>query len=308
MLDRQAAVGALSREGIVFRLLTDMAGNSILYPIHHPRVVSSETLVGVKEARRLLFQNLSGMRAGLPPLPTLIEGFRGTGKTSLAIAGWQSLNTPPHPPHFSPCHLIQISREGINDIVPLLDILAETTSPAILLIDDLYFREGDPLLNTFRGILDGGIMEFPNHVALIVTSNHRHLLEERLSQREDALRGSELLDETMALSDRFGLTISTSEPSREIYMQIVLAKLLEEGIISRIPDSWETQLRQMEQLQWNLSSTNPSSSSGDLNLELVFELSTRFARERGSRSGRTATLFAKKLKRGLLEGWETNTL
>lgn len=300
MLDRQAAVGALSREGLVFRLLSEPGGGSVLYPIHHPRTILSEQLVGMEKPYGLLVQNLLGIRTGLNPLPTLIEGFRGTGKTSLALAAWQKLNSPPFPAHSSPCHLVQIAREGIHDIVPLIDILSETTAPSIILIDDLYFREGDPLLHTFRGILDGGIMEFPSHVALIVTSNHRHLIEERHSLREDALRSSEIIDETMALADRFGLTISTWEPDNKTYMQIVLSKLLDEGVIGSIPSEWESELSTFESTEWDLSpSTRKTPLSG------VFRMAKRFALERGSRSGRTASLFAKMVRRDLLEDWES---
>ena len=299
MLDRQAAVGALSREGLVFRLLSEPGGGSVLYPIHHPRTILAEQLVGMENASKQLFQNLLGIRTGLNPLPTLIEGFRGTGKTSLALAAWQKLNTPPFPVHSSPCHLVQIAREGIHDIVPLIDVLSETTAPSIILIDDLYFREGDPLLHTFRGILDGGIMEFPSHVALIVTSNHRHLLEERHSLREDAIRSSEIIDETMALSDRFGLTISTWEPDMKVYMQIVLYKLVEEGAIGSIPADWEKEFSLFENLEWVVGRSDHKTP-----LSEIFMMAKKFALERGSRSGRTATLFAKMVRRGLIENWK----
>ena len=272
----------------------------MLYPIHHPRTIFSEHLVGMEKPSSQLIQNLQGIRTGLNPLPTLIEGFRGTGKTSLALAAWQKLNSPPFPVKTSPCHLVQIAREGIHDIVPLIDILSETTAPSIILIDDLYFREGDPLLHTFRGILDGGIMEFPSHVALIVTSNHRHLIEERHSLREDALRPSEIIDETMALSDRFGLTISTWEPDMKTYMQIVLSKLLEEGSIDSIPSGWESELSIFESSDWVLDrSANKTPLAG------LFSIAKRFALERGSRSGRTASLFAKLVRRGLIEDWKS---
>ncbi len=303
MLDRQAAVGALSREGLVFRLLSEPGGNSVLYPIHHPRIISPEHLVGMKKAHEQLVQNLLGIRTGLSPLPTLIEGFRGTGKTSLALAAWQKLNTPPFPAHSAPCHLVQIAREGIHDIVPLIDVLSETTAPSIILIDDLYFRDGDPLLHTFRGILDGGIMEFPPHVALIVTSNHRHLIEERHSFREDALRSSEIIDETMALSDRFGLTISTWEPDMKTYIRIVLSKLLEEGAIETIPSGWESEFSIFETTEWEVSR-----SAAKTPLSGTFLMAKKFSLERGSRSGRTASLFAKMVRRGLIEDWHSPAL
>jgi predicted AAA+ superfamily ATPase len=167
------------------------------------------------------------------------------------------------------------------------------------LIDDLYFREGDPLLHTFRGILDGGIMEFPSQVGLIVTSNHRHLIEEKHSLREDALRSSEIIDETMALADRFGLTISTWEPDMRTYMQIVLWKLLEEKAINSIPSDWESELSIFETTEWELSR-----SASKTPLSGLFLMAKRFALERGSRSGRTASLFAKMVRRGLLEAWQ----
>jgi predicted AAA+ superfamily ATPase len=85
----------------------------------------------------------------------------------------------------------------------------------------------------------------------------------------------------------------------KVYMQIVLCKLLEEGAIESIPADWEKEFSIFENLEWVVGRSDHKTP-----LAGIFMMAKKFALERGSRSGRTATLFAKMVRRGLLEDWK----
>ena len=116
--------------------------------------------------------------------------------------------------------------------------------------------------------MDGSIRQTPDNVLIQATSNRRHLIPEYMSENRDSrlldgeLHLSEGIEEKLALSERFGLWLAFHPFNQAQYLQIVEYWLEKLGIAIADPET----LRQAA-LQWAL--------------------------EHGSRSGRSAYLFAR---------------
>ncbi|MCL4460813.1 MAG: ATP-binding protein [Nitrospirae bacterium] len=279
-----------------FRVLSRDMNIPTLYPVRHPRSGPREGLVGLSAPLAILQKNFDSFRAGFSPVSTLVHGFRGTGKTSMVLEAWRQLNRSHAPRGIPRCRLIQVDRDGIPHLLPLIDSLADRKDFFLLFFDDLYFPAEDPNFHQFRAFLDGGIAMLPENTALVVTSNHRHLVSESFSRREDALNPGETRDDSLALWDRFGLCLTVSEPSLETFLDIVIAKCIDRKIL---PDgTCRPEIPVDETPGRTIPSSPPRSLPG------IVERARRFSLLRASRSGRTAQWFVDLLERGILENME----
>lgn len=280
-----------------FRLLSVGQPVPVLHPVRLIRPLPREGLLGLDEPLRKLLRNLASFDHGASPVSTLLYGFRGTGKTSLLLAAWGETLRRRKEAGMSPCRLIQIEREGIPHLLPLIDRLGDRPECALIVFDDLYFPPDDPLFHLFRAFLDGGIAGLPPNVGLAVTSNHRHLVSESFARRDDALHPGETMDDSLALWDRFGLALLFSEPGRDAYLDLVLAKLIGKGLL---PSSTVRPPSPNGEESDPLGPSKPLAPSDSL--EGIVQRALLFSRTRASRSGRTAQWFADLFERGLVDG------
>lgn len=286
----------LSGPETAFRLLSVGQPVPILHPVRLVRPLPQEGLRGLDDPFRKLVGNLASFDRGASPVSTLLYGFRGTGKTSLLLAAWQDTLKRRTGKGLSPCRLIQVEREGIPHLLPLIDQLADRPECVLIVFDDLYFPPDDPLFHLFRAFLDGGIAGLPPNVGLAVTSNHRHLVSESFARRDDALHPGETMDDTLALWDRFGLAILFTEPGLDAYLDLVVLKLVAKGILppgTRRPESSVD--NNSDPLGHSLSLAPPDTLDG------IVQRAVLFSRTRASRSGRTAQWFADLFERGLVD-------
>ena len=117
-----------------------------------------------------------------------------------------------------------------------------------------------------KAVLDGSIAGPPENVCLIVTSNRRQLVSQTMADNrtpeldeDNELHMGEVLEEKLALADRFGLSLGFYCFDQPTYLEIVEQYLAKEG-----EDPLDDAAR---------------------------DEALRFALRRGSRSGRTARQF-----------------
>ncbi|MHB1285883.1 MAG: DUF815 domain-containing protein [Leptospirales bacterium] len=285
---------SLSHPSSSYRLLSAGRDFPVLYPVQHLRTPPGEGLLGLSGPIQILRKNLASFEKGLSPVSTLIHGFRGTGKTSMVLQVWRQMDNHHKTIGISPCRLIQVDREGIPHLLPLIEALDTRPEFALILFDDLYFPPEDPLFHHFRSFLDGGIAGLPENVGLVVTSNHRHMISESFSKRDDALHPRETVDDSLALWDRFGLTLSFTEPNPEQYLDLVLAKLASRKLLPKGAEP-PNPLPEEPPLGNSHEFSPPDTLSG------IIQRATLFSRLRASRSGRTAEWFADLYERGLID-------
>lgn len=224
-------------------------------PVHHPDPVRLEDLVGYERERTLVMDNLRALLAGRPAANMLLTGDAGTGKSSTVKAAGNALKD-------EGLRIIEIHRGQLRLIPALLDELSENPLKFILFIDDLSFQKDDDNFSGLKAVLEGSVSARSGNVIICATSNRRHIVKEKFSDRDgDDVHRNDTMQEAVSLSDRFGLHITYQRPVKDDYLNIVRTLAGRQGV-----------------------------SCPELDM-----LAERFALERGGRSPRTAQQFVDSL-------------
>ncbi|MEH6564478.1 MAG: ATP-binding protein [Halopseudomonas sp.] len=241
------------------------AGRVSLKPLQVDLQTRLADLVGVERQKSMLQANTAQFVAGLPANNALLWGARGTGKSSLVRALLSEYAG-------QGMRLIEVDKEDLVHLSPLLPLLAGQPWRFVLFCDDLAFEAGDSGYKALKTVLDGTVEASPENILLYATSNRRHLLPEQASdnlaarQVDGEIHPGEAVEEKVALSDRFGLWVSFYPFSQEHYLNVV--------------QHWLAQLAQEHALQWEWTE--------ELQKEAI-----RWATGRGNRNGRCAYQFAR---------------
>jgi len=162
----------------------------------------------------------------------LLYGPRGTGKSSLVRGlalryGKAGLR------------LVEVSRDRLGGLAELYRQVRRYPQRFILFLDDLTFETDDADYRAFKSALEGALERRPPNLLLYVTSNRRHMIPERWTDRNSPetaeVHGQDAMEERLSLADRFGRTILFLRPDQEEYLAIV------EHLVARrgLPIGWE---------------------------------------------------------------------
>lgn len=175
-------------------------------------------LSGIDEQKGRLLDNTRRHASGLPSHDVLLWGARGTGKSASvgAVVGLLQRNG-------IDMALMQCTADRLESLPDLFAMLRHTARPFILFIDDLGFDDESAAGNArmMRSLLDGGASARPANVRLYVTSNRRHIVPRHMSEQDDPLNKRDVIDDKMALSDRFGLSLGFHVIDQDAYLAIV---------------------------------------------------------------------------------------
>lgn len=203
------------------------AGGNLIGIADFP-VFNWDDLLGYEDQKYKLLTNTQNFMEGRPANNVLLTGARGTGKSTgvKALAAMFAADG---------LRLIQIGRDQLELVAPVLEKLNEIRSKKfILFFDDLSFDEGESGYKYLKSAIDGSVTAQPDNVLIYATSNRRHLLKETWSDRNDALEAEvyrqDSANESISLSDRFGLILHYSTPSQEEYLQIIDHELRKAGV------------------------------------------------------------------------------
>ena len=224
-----------------------------IIPVKNPDTITLDQLVDYESERAQIVHNTRALLEGLPAANILLTGDAGTGKSSTVKAVGNAL-------FGEGLRIIEVRKDQLRVIPRLLDELANNPLKFVLFIDDLSFLRDDDNFNALKAVLEGSVSARSKNVVIYATSNRRHLIKEKFSDREgDDIHRNDTMQELVSLSERFGLHVSFSKPNKATYLHMV-RHFVEES---------ELQL-------------------DDKELELLAE---RFALERGGRSARLARQF-----------------
>jgi len=232
-----------------------------LQPIRRPHLMAPEDLLGVDAQKTALLANTEQFIEGLPANNALLWGSRGTGKSSLIKAVLAAF-------HERGLRLIEVDKHDLAALPEIVERVEARPERYLIFCDDLSFEADDPSYKTLKAVLDGSLATPPENLLIYATSNRRHLMPEFQSENQAArivdgeLHHGETVEEKISLSERFGLWLSFYPFTQEQYLKIV------EHWLQRL----DTRTEDEKQLR----------------LEAL-----RFARARGSRSGRVAWQFAR---------------
>jgi hypothetical protein len=195
------------------------ADRAWLEPVQQVNRVEIGLLRGIDRVRDILLDNTERFAAGLPANNILLWGARGTGKSSLVKAAHAAINEM-HPHALA---LVEIHREDIPSLPRLLSLLRLSARRCLLFCDDLSFDQHDTSYKSLKAVLEGGIEGRPANVVLYATSNRRHLMPRDMieNERSTAINPAEAVEESVSMSDRFGLWLGFHSIDQETYHAIV---------------------------------------------------------------------------------------
>ena len=232
-----------------------------LQPVLHLHQIRLQDLQGVERQKALVEQNTRQFVYGLPANNVLLTGARGTGKSSLVKALLNLYAT-------DGLRLIEVDKHDLMDLPDIIEPLTGQPFRFILFSDDLSFSADEPGYTSLKAVLDGSVSATPDNVLVYATSNRRHLMPEYMRENletkylGDEIHPGETVEEKISLSERFGLWVSFYPFDQDEYLTIVRYWLGQYGV-----EEVDSEEARREALQWAL--------------------------QRGSRSGRIASQFAR---------------
>lgn len=211
--------------------------------INKPDPITFDDIIGYEEQTKELISNTVAFVKGFSANNVLLVGSRGTGKSSSVKALVNKFFN-------DGLRLIEITKEQIIKLPQILAMLKNRGRKFIIFIDDLSFDEQEIQYKYMKSLLDGGSESKPDNVLFYATSNRRHLIQEKWSDRQRGSEDAEIhtqdtLNEKLSLADRFGITISYPKPTPTQYINMVkvMAKKYEiplsDEIIEKEALKWE---------------------------------------------------------------------
>ena len=201
----------------------------------HPKKENWEPLRGDIEFRDVTFRYPDGQEnilehfnLKIPAGTTVaIVGETGAGKSTLVKAMVSRFGE-------KGLRLVQMERTQLDHLPRLLSLLGqEKHYRFVLFLDDLSFDEGEQEYKILKSAIDGSVTSQPENVLLYVTSNRRHLIKETWKDRKDDaddVYRDDHTNESISLSDRFGLILHYGKLSQEEYLDIIAHELSKKGI------------------------------------------------------------------------------
>ncbi|WP_419814799.1 ATP-binding protein [Glacieibacterium sp.] len=175
-----------------------------------------DRFAGVDLQRDTLLENLRRHAKGLPAHDVLLWGARGMGKSSLVRSIVAALRA-----EGDDLALVQVARDDIATLGRLFEALGSSPRRFVVFADDLSFEADETQYKALRSVLDGGITARPGNVRIAVTSNRRHLVPRDHAEGEAAINPRDVLDDRLALADRFGLSLGFHNCDQATYLEMV---------------------------------------------------------------------------------------
>lgn len=194
--------------------------------VNHDNIMLSD-IIGYEYQKQTLIDNTEAFLNGYSANNVLLVGARGTGKSSCVKALANE--------YFEKgLRLLEISKEQIIEFPQILKYISQRGKKFIIFLDDLSFDQFEVEYKYMKSLLEGSTEKKPDNVLFYATSNRRHIIEEKWSDRQgnpnDDIHTADALNEKISLSDRFGLTITFEAPNQKQYLEIVEAIAKKENL------------------------------------------------------------------------------
>ena len=73
-----------------------------------------------------------------------------------------------------------------------------------------------------KAALEGSAAAKADNAVIYATSNRRHIVRETFSDREGGeVHRNDTMQETLSLSERFGMTVLFARPNKQLYLEII---------------------------------------------------------------------------------------
>ncbi len=171
--------------------------------------------VGYEEERGKVLDNTRAFIQGRPAANVLLCGDAGAGKSSTVKAVANAFFE-------EGVRLIELRKDQLRYLPEVMGKISDNPLKFIIFIDDLSFNQNDDNFSMLKAALEGSASAMADNALIYATSNRRHIIKESFADREgDDVHRNDTLQETLSLSERFGLTVLFSKPNKALYLQIV---------------------------------------------------------------------------------------
>lgn len=258
-----------------------------LEPLAVNLFLSLDDLHGIDNQKSKLVQNTRQFLKGYPANHVLMTGTRGAGKSSLIRALLQAY-------HNEGLRIIEIARDDLRMLdkirAAIKGLPADCKCRYVVYCDDLAFNGQDESYRTLKSVLDGSLDSEQDKLLVYATSNRRHLLPQLMKDNVNIYNGQtdevnpyETIDETVSLSDRFGLWLSFHPMDQNTYLYIVHHYLsIQQKVDAKTSHD-----------DMYVDAANKGADSIDELPTHIRSAALRWASERGGRSGRVAYQFSR---------------
>lgn len=184
-------------------------------PIINDDRVRLKDLIDYESQRNQVIDNTRSFLDGKFANNCLLYGDMGTGKSTTVKAVVNEFRR-------EGLRIVEMPKEKLMDFPLLVDIIASIPMKFIIFIDDLSFQRQDECYTSLKAVLEGGVAALPRNALIYATSNRRHLVKENFEDRNcSEVNRRDNMQETLSLSDRFGLSIGYYVPDKKKYLHIV---------------------------------------------------------------------------------------
>lgn len=236
---REFGVGKLGLHK-AFRIEHEGQGARIV-PITNIAHVHLSDLVGYELAKKKLIDNTKAFVQGKKANNCLLFGDAGTGKSS-------SIKAIINQYYDQGLRMIEVYKHQFQDLNSVISQIKNRNYKFIIYMDDLSFEEFEIEYKYLKAVIEGGLEKKPDNVLIYATSNRRHLVRKKFSdkaERDDELHTNDTVQEKLSLVARFGVTIYFGAPDKKEYHNIVknLARMnriqMDEEDLLLEADRWE---------------------------------------------------------------------
>lgn len=188
-----------------------------IVPILNIAHVQLDDLVGYEIPKRKLIENTEAFVNGRKANNCLLFGDAGTGKSS-------SVKAIANAYYDRGLRIIEIYKHQFQDLNDVIAQIKSRNYKFIIYMDDLSFEDFEIEYKYLKAVIEGGLEKKPANVLIYATSNRRHLVRERFSDKEDRrddLHSGDTVQEKLSLVSRFGVTLFFGSPDKKEFQNIV---------------------------------------------------------------------------------------
>lgn len=171
--------------------------------------------IGYEQERQKVVENTRAFIEGRPAANVLLCGDAGTGKSSTVKAIANDF-------YDDGVRLIELRKDQLRHLPYVMGKISGNPLKFIIFIDDLSFNQNNDDFSMLKAALEGSASATADNAVIYATSNRRHIVKESFGDRDgDDVHINDTLQETLSLSERFGLTVLFSKPNKALYLRIV---------------------------------------------------------------------------------------
>lgn len=232
----------------------------VLMATAHFRPLPLEVLTGIDQQKQVLLENTRRLAASHAAHDALLWGSRGMGKSALVKAVVDACRK-----HGSGIALIEVSADSLSSLPALFRLIGGMDRRFVLFLDDIGFEEQSSAPRLLRSLLEGGAEARPANARLYVTANRRNIVHRDMREQDDPINMRDVVDDRLALADRFGLSLGFHACDQDHYVAMV------EGYAKRLGLVFDP----LDAIQW---ATQRGARSGRIAWHYVQEIAGRAGR------------------------------